>query len=186
MCVLCNRKLAYVHCLLSLTAQRCVLCSQQTQGKSGATLNQLPVSFRCGPNFQQLQKKKKCDGPESQFEGFAYLKSGKSQRICERQSRKEPAGFWHKTSFYSTLGTLPSLSLIFHCATSFHREPQGVLFRARRHSQRDAGGGRAQAWFHHHLPLRQWLHTRGGPDSDLHHGERRQAELEQAQTHLHW
>lgn len=87
---------------------------------------------------------------------------------------------------FAAHGTLLSLSLIFHCASSFHREPQGVLFRARRHPQRDAGGCRAQAWFHRHLPLRQWLHARGGPDPDLHHGGRRQAKLEQAQTHLHW
>lgn len=78
------------------------------------------------------------------------------------------------------------LSLIFHRVTSLHREPQGVLLRAGPGAQWDTGGRRAQAGLHCHLPLRQWLHTRGRPDPHLHHGGRRQAELEQAQTHLHW
>lgn len=78
------------------------------------------------------------------------------------------------------------LSLIFHCVTSFHREPQGVLLRAGLGAQWDTGGRRPQAGLHCHLPLRQWLHTRGRPNPNLHHGGRWQAELEQTQTHLHW
>lgn len=46
--VLGKGKLAYVHCLLSLAAQPGVVCSQQTQGQSRATLNQPAVSFRRG------------------------------------------------------------------------------------------------------------------------------------------
>lgn len=158
------------------------MCSQQIQGQSSATINQLPVSFHCGANFQQLQEKQNCSGLEGRVavrgvylpkEGITVIKS------VNAKAEKNLLDFDAKHPFTAHC-TLPSLSLIFH------REPQGVLFRTRHHTQRDAGGRRAQAWFHRHLPLRQWLHARGRPDPDLHHGGRRQAKLEQAQTHLHW
>lgn len=78
------------------------------------------------------------------------------------------------------------LLLIFHHVTFPRREPQGVLLRAGPGAQWDSGGRRAQAGLHRHLPLRQRLHARGRPDPHVHHGGRREAELEQAQAHLHW
>lgn len=65
------------------------------------------------------------------------------------------------------------------------REPQGVVLRAGSGAQWDAGGRRAQAGLHRHLPLRQRLHAGGRPNPHLHHGGRRQAELEQGQASLH-
>lgn len=171
--------------VVDCTAMRCV---QSADPGLGRCHSQSAVSFHCGTNFQQFQKKQKCDGLEGRvtFRGVYLRKEAITDNEtvnAKVENSLLDVGAKHP---FNAHGTLLPLSLIFHCATSFHREPKGVLFRARRHTQRDAGGRRTQAWFHCHLPLRQWLHARGRPDPDLHHGWRRQAKLEQAQTHLHW
>lgn len=187
------------------------MCSQQTLGQSSATLNQLPVCLHSHTYLQQPQMRGHRQGLERKVavseiyllrEESAELQEGGGQKKGRSEGRKRseiimnlrqktvsiPATTLQldtKSLLLNTNVRFP-LSLIFHRVTSPHREPQGVLLRARPGAQRDTGGRRPQAGLHCHLPLRQRLHTRGRPNPHLHHGGRREAELEQTQTHLHW
>ena len=172
----------------------------------------VPLSISClsvsaAIHSQHLQKKGHCQGLEGKVTASeVYLpkvertqglgekgsqRIGQSEGVSGTDSRKWCLLHSH---CYCLIQEIPLLNtdtrslllLIFHRVTSLHREPQGVLLWARPGAQWDTGGCWAQAGMHRHLPVRQRLHARRRPDPHLHHGGRRQAELEQAQTHLHW
>lgn len=177
------------------------MCSQQTLGQSNATLNQLPVCLHSHTYLQQPQMRGHRQGLGRKVAvSEIYLLKEESTVKKKRKRKSEnignlrrkiisipvsPVQLNAKIPLLNT-NTHSLLSLIFYRVTSFRREPQGVLLRTGSGAQRDKGGHRPQAGLHGHLPLRQWLHTRGRPNPHLHHGRRWQAKLEQTQTYLHW
>lgn len=64
------------------------MCSQQTLGQSGVTLNQLLVCFHRHSYFQQSQKKGSCQGVGKKSDSEVYLLKEKIRLLSEKNMKE--------------------------------------------------------------------------------------------------